>query len=177
MFADRDPLTGALSRSSFERQFEQQRLTTRQDGSAVLIFVDLEGVFAINHTHGFAAGDEMLRQVATILLRKVGDGGWVGRVGGCQFLLLIPNMPQELGIQVARDLASTIGDFRLVWQGAALRVAVWIGVLGLEHDWPNFATARLATSAARRRAQVTGCPVHVSSDRELQNAADIVAST
>jgi diguanylate cyclase (GGDEF)-like protein len=84
--ANLDWLTGALSRRAIEMELE--RLTAPlEDASVALGVVDLDGLKIVNDRDGHAVGDQVLRLVSTALSM---DGAIVGRTGGDEFLVLLP---------------------------------------------------------------------------------------
>ena len=158
-----DALTGLLSQVAFRRQFEAERAAMREGARHVLIFVDLEGVFAINRSHGYLAGDGVLRQIANHVRNVAGDDGLAGRLGGCRFLILKLGMPRDRGIEVANELWRMIEVSPIAWKGTALRISAWLGVVSLEYGCFGFPEAWLAACSAARTAKVLGrSSVHVS---------------
>ena len=86
-----DPLTALPNRLLFEERLNQtlQRVGRTPSAMAVL-FIDLDGFKPINDSFGHAAGDVVLREVGTRLLELAGQSGTAARVGGDEFLLLVP---------------------------------------------------------------------------------------
>lgn len=158
-----DALTGLLSQDAFRRRFEAERVAMREGTRHMLIFVDLEGVFGINRSHGYLAGDGVLRQIATHVRNVAGGDGLAGRLGGCRFLILKLGMPRDRGIEVANELWRMIEDSPIAWKGTALRVSAWLGVVSLEYGCSGFPEAWVAACSAARTAKTLGSgPVHVS---------------
>jgi diguanylate cyclase (GGDEF)-like protein len=86
-----DPLTALPNRLLFEERLNQtlQRVGRTPSAMAVL-FIDLDGFKPINDSFGHAAGDVVLREVGARLLELAGPSGTAARVGGDEFLLLVP---------------------------------------------------------------------------------------
>jgi diguanylate cyclase len=86
-----DPLTALPNRLLFEERLNQtlQRVG-RAPSSMAVLFIDLDGFKPINDSFGHAAGDVVLREVGTRLLELAGQLGTAARVGGDEFLLLVP---------------------------------------------------------------------------------------
>jgi diguanylate cyclase (GGDEF)-like protein len=86
-----DPLTALPNRLLFEERMNQtlQRVGRTPSAMAVL-FIDLDGFKPINDSFGHAAGDVVLREVGVRLLELAGQSGTAARVGGDEFLLLVP---------------------------------------------------------------------------------------
>lgn len=85
-----DALTGLPNRFQvYERVREQLAGSTRRQGSAVVMSVDIDGFRKVNYTFGQAAGDELLQVVGERLSRAVRKCDMVGRLGGDQFAVIV----------------------------------------------------------------------------------------
>ncbi|MEM9561380.1 MAG: GGDEF domain-containing protein [Actinomycetota bacterium] len=88
--ARRDPLTGVLNRAGVEEMLVDRLRATGPSGAGpAVLFLDLDRFKRINDTHGHAAGDEVLRLVATHLLASAREVDGVGRLGGDEFLVVL----------------------------------------------------------------------------------------
>jgi two-component system chemotaxis response regulator CheY len=131
--AMRDALTGLLNRRAIEDQAraELNRLR-RGTGAASLILLDLDHFKTINDTHGHAAGDEALRQVARLLEQQLRSYDQVGRWGGEEFLVLLPDASLEEACRVAERLRAGLAGLLISLDGSALvQVSASLGVATL----------------------------------------------
>ncbi|WGD31693.1 GGDEF domain-containing protein [Ancylobacter sp. WKF20] len=85
--ADRDELTGLLNRRGF---MQQAVAVTAAGGPLAVMFLDLDHFKQINDRFGHAAGDSVLVLFAQVLRDNVRDGDVIGRVGGEEFVVLLP---------------------------------------------------------------------------------------
>jgi diguanylate cyclase (GGDEF)-like protein/PAS domain S-box-containing protein len=91
--ADHDPLTGLANRRALERTLEAALArASARSRSVGVIMLDLDGFKAINDTHGHAAGDEALREVASRLRRCVRERDLVARLGGDEFVVVLSDL-------------------------------------------------------------------------------------
>jgi diguanylate cyclase (GGDEF)-like protein/PAS domain S-box-containing protein len=91
-----DPLTGIANRPVLIDHLGKAMAQARRDGHMLaLLFLDLDRFKEINDTAGHAAGDEVLRQVAAKLLPLVREGDTLARVGGDEFVLLLPRLDDQ----------------------------------------------------------------------------------
>jgi len=92
--ASHDALTGLVNRREFERQVNIGLEAAKKDnGQHVLCYMDLDRFKAVNDTCGHMAGDNMLREVASLLRDQVRDSDIVGRLGGDEFALFLVGCP------------------------------------------------------------------------------------
>jgi diguanylate cyclase (GGDEF)-like protein/PAS domain S-box-containing protein len=91
--ASHDQLTGLPNRAAFFRRAGQE-LEARMPGQILgLLYCDLNGFKAVNDTHGHAAGDALLQLAAQRLVSVVRTTDPVFRVGGDEFVILLPSLP------------------------------------------------------------------------------------
>jgi diguanylate cyclase (GGDEF)-like protein/PAS domain S-box-containing protein len=108
--ANHDALTQLPNRAHFETELEKRLTVLEKTGKQVgLILLDLDGFKLINDTLGHAAGDDLLRQVASRLSKGFTSLGMVGRMSGDEFMLRIDHFadPSELET-VAESMLETI---------------------------------------------------------------------
>ncbi|RLE30327.1 hypothetical protein DRJ54_02900, partial [Candidatus Acetothermia bacterium] len=91
------------------------------------LYVDVNGFRAVNNTRGHLVGDEVLRRVAGYLQDNVREADYVFRIGGDEFLILLPETDGEAE-EVAKRLKQGIGDVLSdvgVPIGLSIGIAVW----------------------------------------------------
>ena len=128
--ASHDPLTGALNAREFGAQAERQlSLARRRGGDSALLFIDLDHFKRINDTRGHAAGDVVLRTVAQCLQTQLRDCDMLGRVGGEEFAVFLPDTPLHGAVHVAEELCRSVAALRIdVGPDTQLAVTASLGV-------------------------------------------------
>jgi diguanylate cyclase (GGDEF)-like protein len=103
--AETDVLTGLLNRGSLRRRIAEARARAdRAETSVAVMFLDLDDFKMVNDTMGHAAGDELLREVATRLRAILRAGDLVARLGGDEFAFVIEDTTNEGAGLVAAKL-------------------------------------------------------------------------
>lgn len=118
--AHHDPLTGLLNR----RTFDEVGMDTVQSGqNCTVLFMDLDGFKQLNDTHGHAAGDAVLAEVARRIKTYAGDA-LVARLGGDEFAVILTDGrdAKELSQRLQRSIAQPF-----LFEGHALSVGISIG--------------------------------------------------
>lgn len=175
--AEHDSLTGLANRRVFERELRRAHgLFTAEGRNTTLIVLDLDGFKQVNDRGGHNAGDEMLRQVASVLVHAVRSSDLVARVGGDEFAILLHNCPEERAAQVAETirqgvlaLTVTAGD------GSPLRIGVSQGISAFasSDDFPDCPLKRAdAASYQVKRDGKNGVQIASKQQRERIAVAD-----
>jgi diguanylate cyclase (GGDEF)-like protein len=122
--AEQDPLTGLANRHSMERFLDQ----LPDHGVACLVLLDVDHFKDVNDRFGHVAGDEVLRQVSTLLARGVRAVDHVARWGGEEFLVVLPGGSAQLGLEAATRLRTRIAEhpWSLVRPGLTLTVSAGV---------------------------------------------------
>ncbi len=144
--ATHDALTGLINRAEFERRLDRALASAQQYGAHhALCYLDLDQFKVVNDTAGHAAGDELLRQINTVLSGMFRERDTLARIGGDEFGLLLDNCPLERAQFIAQTVVSTIRDHRFHWEDRSYQIGVSIGLVPITaaaHD-----TVQLLTQA------------------------------
>ncbi|HET9064942.1 MAG TPA: diguanylate cyclase [Gemmatimonadales bacterium] len=89
--ADSDPLTGIPNRRVFDQRIEEELDRARRYDQVVTIaLIDIDDFKRINDSHGHQAGDRVLKQMASLLKRELRTMDFVARIGGEEFVIVLP---------------------------------------------------------------------------------------
>jgi diguanylate cyclase len=107
-----DPLTATLNRRGVDEAFRQEASRCDRHGTRLaLALIDLDDFKALNDTHGHPVGDRALVHVASLVRRTLRPSDRIGRLGGEEFVLLLPDTGAEdagaVMARVRRELAAT----------------------------------------------------------------------
>ena len=104
--AQYDALTGLANRHRMETRMAKLLTASKaSQRSCAMMMLDLDRFKQVNDTLGHQAGDELLKQVAQRLDRIIGDKGEIGRLGGDEFQIILPDMDDRGALG---DLAQTL---------------------------------------------------------------------
>ena len=142
--AHRDPMVDACNRRGLMRELE--RMIARRDrhgDSAAVLFIDLDGLKALNDSFGHGGGDAALIHVAAKLVEGTRTNDCVSRIGGDEFCVLLDRADHRSAIETAERLVDSIAGEDLPYEGAAMPLSVAIGVSMLEPgDTPSLVLSR-----------------------------------
>jgi diguanylate cyclase (GGDEF)-like protein len=155
-----DPLTGVLARTAMlERSAALiARAMAGTKGAAVLM-LDIDRFKAINDSHGHAAGDRVLREVAGRMAGSCRAGDLLGRVGGEEFLAVFADVTAEEAAVIAERLREAVARVPVaIGGGGALGVTVSGGLVGLTPgaEVPTLSDALTRADAALYAAKAGG---------------------
>jgi diguanylate cyclase (GGDEF)-like protein len=166
--ASHDDLTGLPNRGFFE----QELAVAMRDSPTrhALMFVDLDQFKLVNDTGGHAAGDALLRQVATTLPLHLRRGDLLARLGGDEFGLIIRDCSFEVANSIAKRLRAVVEEIEFFCDGQRHRVSASIGVVYLDGLDLNLEKALRAADISCYMAKEKGrnrVQLHQPSDTEL----------
>lgn len=135
--ATTDSLTGALNHGQFMEQagLELQR-SRRYNHPLTLLMLDADHFKAVNDTQGHASGDEVLRQLVRAVRQELRGNDLIGRLGGEEFAVLLPETHQRAADAVAWRLCERLRDLRLTGNDGVFGITVSIGVAARE-SWED----------------------------------------
>jgi len=127
-----DPLTGVNSRAALLRQLERyHELAKRHQRPLSVILADLDRFKQVNDTYGHAAGDQVLRVFGGLLVGRLRGSDHVGRLGGEEFLMVLPETAAAMAMSVAETVRHSLEDVWIEHQGHTFRVTCSLGVAEL----------------------------------------------
>lgn len=127
-----DALTGLLHRAEFESALEQAVRSARLERiPQAVCYLDLDQFRLVNELYGRAAGDQILRQVATLIRGRIRRNDTVARLGGDSFGLLMKNCTLDHAWRIAQNLQAAIESFRFVYDDRTFHLQTSIGLVPL----------------------------------------------
>ena len=141
-----DPLSGVLSRSAVLQLGERELSRATRSGKPMgVLFVDLDHFKWINDTHGHGAGDEVLRTIGQRLLNEVRGYDAVGRYGGDEFVVILPECGWQSLREISERLRQAVG--RPIDISDDQRITVTLSIGGLSERPVGHGLGDLLTSA------------------------------
>jgi diguanylate cyclase (GGDEF)-like protein len=150
-----DPLTGLCNRRSARTAFDQLVARCRRSGAALgVLSLDLDYFKQINDHHGHETGDAVLTQVGQLLTRSCRYGDVVARVGGEEFLILLPDTDEDATLIVAEKIRALISGMHL--PGLETPMTASLGATAMRHDDLTIGTLLRRVDAALYQAKQAG---------------------
>jgi diguanylate cyclase (GGDEF)-like protein len=157
-------LTGLINR----REFEQRLANAITDAANsfrqhILCYLDLDEFKVVNDTCGHGAGDELLRQLTSVLSAVIPRGNTLARLGGDEFGMLFMNCDRDEATQYARSMIDSVRQYRFQWEGRIFEIAASIGIVPIVGGNGNLAELLSAADSACYVAKDRGRnQIHVS---------------
>jgi diguanylate cyclase (GGDEF)-like protein len=137
LVASVDALTGVMTRRAFvDAGRRDVARAVRYGRNLSCLMIDVDRFKAVNDTHGHAVGDIVLQDVAAICRLELRAGDYLGRIGGEEFAVILPETGTDEAFQVAERLRKAIAAEPAAGPAGDIRVTASIGVasLGRPHD-------------------------------------------
>ena len=146
----RDPLTGLYNRRHLDQMLPQVLEECEALGRPLcLLLIDIDCFKQVNDTYGHQAGDEMICRLADLLRAQVNGARWVvGRYGGEEFLLMLPDTGYAQAQVLAEELRTAFAATQVVTEGQVVEATLSIGISGFpEHAAKPKLLVRMADRA------------------------------
>jgi diguanylate cyclase (GGDEF)-like protein/PAS domain S-box-containing protein len=154
----RDALTGLFNRRYLEETFERElhRAIRTNQPLSVMMF-DLDHFKRFNDTHGHDAGDAVLQNVGTFLLRNIRADDIACRYGGEEFVLIFPNSSSSSAQMRAEHLRAALTQFNVLHQGKPLGpITISVGIAEYPHHGATASQLMAEADGALYRAKKAG---------------------
>ena len=135
----RDSLTGLYNRGYFYEGLRQAMEQLRRDGEVFAIcMLDLDDFKTINDSYGHQTGDQVLLEVARVLLRGCRPYDIAARYGGEEFTIILRNIDRDGALNITERLRRSIGELMFASDKTAIRVTATFGVVPVREPPEDF---------------------------------------
>lgn len=156
--ASHDALTGLVNRLEFENRLKRAiGGTSGSEHQHAVMYLDLDQFKIVNDTCGHAVGDQLLRQVSSLLLKNLRETDTLARLGGDEFGVLLENRSIDQVLRIADKLRQCVVDFRFIGgEGRAFTIGASIGVVQITDNMVSVAEILSAADTACYTAKEGG---------------------
>ena len=143
----RDSLTGLYNHTSIrERLVQESARAVRNNQPLALAMMDIDYFKKVNDTYGHATGDRVLKALAHMLTRRMRQSDIIGRYGGEEFLIILPNTDKQTARQILDELREAFALVRHTADNTEFNVTFSCGVA----SFPKHQTPAALSEAADR---------------------------
>jgi len=133
-----DGLTGLANHRAILQDLEREIVRARRSGHPVSVaLVEIDQFKRINDKFGHLQGDLVLREVADVLRRHSRAGDLVGRFGGDEFVLVLPQATKNVAAQIVERVRGHVEEIRVTGNERALSVSIGLAVHPADGDDPD----------------------------------------
>ncbi|MGL1893218.1 MAG: GGDEF domain-containing protein [Spirochaetaceae bacterium] len=157
----RDPLTGLLNRRGVYQWLDDELVRLKRNNTTLAIFImDIDFFKDVNDTYGHTAGDYALQQLANLYHDSVREQDCIGRWGGEEFILVLPNTDATGAFNLGEKLRKRVEDFIIIYDNKRIELKISLGGCSLDEnttldDCLKCADNALYKSKAEGRNKVT----------------------
>ncbi len=152
-----DLLTGLNNRRGFLPVAESLwSLVTRQQGNICVVMVDIDHFKNINDQYGHAAGDKVLKAIASELNRSCRESDLLARWGGEEFLLLLPETSEAEAFRVVERFRHNIEKLAVNDRGQVIRCTISAGIAGRDATHTTLNQAIISADEKLYQAKIQG---------------------
>jgi diguanylate cyclase (GGDEF)-like protein len=153
-FAATDALTGLYNRRYILNELENQhKIAKRNERTYSLVIIDIDDFKKVNDSFGHSAGDEFLKKFAWVMNHSLREQDISGRVGGEEFLIILPETSIDGAFRLANRIRERIQKTELIYEGNRIKATISAGVSQYEFKTEPHTLFRLADYALYKAKQ------------------------
>jgi len=167
--ASHDPLTKLYNWRKFE-EYAARAINNAHlhQTHHALCYLDLDRFKIVNDSCGHLAGDRLLRQISSLLQKRIRKSDVFARFGGDEFGIIFHQCSIELALKCANELRKSIEEFRFIWQEKVFRIGVSIGLVEIKATTEKLSSLLNSADAACYFAkQQGGNYVHLCHEQDF----------
>jgi diguanylate cyclase (GGDEF)-like protein len=136
-----DGLTGLFNRRYWQERFEREyKLSMRSKSCISLVMLDIDHFKVVNDTYGHQSGDEVIRNIASIIRKATRETDIAGRYGGEEFVILLPDTSCENAITVAERIRKAVMGTLVKHEQHEIKYTCSLGVADLQSAYTKSQT-------------------------------------
>jgi diguanylate cyclase (GGDEF)-like protein len=170
--AEHDGLTGLWNHRVIVERLGEEMIRSLRDGTQLsVILADIDHFKKVNDSFGHLAGDLVLKEIGTVFTRTLRPYDCVGRYGGEEFLMILPNCETESALIRAEQLRVAVQSARIMDGETLLQVTASLGVASVLSSHDDAETVIRAVDTALYRAKSCGrnCVIQAEMDTSFCN--------
>jgi diguanylate cyclase (GGDEF)-like protein len=155
--ATHDSLTGLANRAAFDSRLQGTLARAKTGlGEHALLYMDLDQFKLVNDACGHGVGDQLLKEVARMVMESVRAADAVARLGGDEFAAILEGCTVEQARRAAQGICDRLEDYRFDWGGRRFRIGASIGLVPIDGRWADATAILKAADSACYAAKDAG---------------------
>ena len=152
-----DELTGIYNRRYFFEMAEKKFTRALKDKSPLsILLVDIDHFKNFNDRYGHAVGDQVLRAAAKMMASALRESDIIGRYGGEEFSIILPDTNNSSAIYVGERLLARVSDVPIDTAAGKLSIEISLGIAGMSKETPNLQSLIVRADQAMYMAKSAG---------------------
>lgn len=149
-----DPLTSVLNRRGFDQHLQKELEAAQRSGSNLAVcLVDCDDFKRVNDRYGHGTGDVVLRRVARLTVESLRQTDLVSRIGGDEFLVLMPRTTLAEAHMVGERMRATVAADPILVDEHPVNITVSVGVVTLPWDISSIEEILMLTRSALKNSK------------------------
>jgi diguanylate cyclase (GGDEF)-like protein len=168
--AEHDGLTGLWNHRVIVERLSQEMIRSLREGTPLsVILADIDHFKKVNDSFGHLAGDLVLKEVGNVFMQCLRPYDCVGRYGGEEFLMILPNCGIENALLRGEQLRAAVESARILDGETMLQVTISFGVVSIFRSQEGAEAVIRAVDAALYRAKKSGrnCVIQAEADLSI----------
>ncbi len=159
--ADRDPLTNLFHHRYLKTRLEEEISRSRfTNQPLIVLMMDIDNFKLVNDTYGHPVGDDALRMLTAVLLATCRGSDVIGRYGGDEFMIILPDTDVEAGMRIAERIEAEVAGRELhLNAGSSIPLRCSIGLASVPQDGRTPAEIIAKADAALYQSKRQGRPM------------------
>jgi diguanylate cyclase (GGDEF)-like protein len=133
-----DGLTGLCNRRFWDEQFVMEyKRGMRSESPSTLVMLDIDNFKQVNDTYGHPAGDEVIKKLAEIIKKTTRETDVLGRYGGEEFTMILPDTPVANVEFVAERIRRLVEKCNVVYDEISIKFTISVGIAGFKQSYKD----------------------------------------